>query len=295
MRGVVGEEGGRYLTPVLVLGAGLTSAGETPDTSSLSDGEEPAGEGGATEGQEGEGVAGAGAGEAAEGGALPASLPTTANARTAERGVLVARGESLPNALLNMERVLLNLLGFPPGVPPPQGFRGAARTEEEEDEAFFGVAPGEEKNTAETARSSMSLPSLALPSESFPLPHLLEPFRRQDTRRTSVNSGANSLVVLMEPRRRGDRGGSTAGDGGASGDGAIDWLVEEGAVLVLLPGVRGPTDAADCVPRSLFVTFPGWGGWGWGWKEPLPLPLLLLLLPNMLPMVVVVLQVVVMT
>lgn len=224
----------------------------------MSDGEDPAGEGGATAGEAGDGVVGSAAVEEA----LPPPLPTALNAGTAGRGDIAARGDSLANVVLNIVRVLLNLPGFPPGVPPPQGFRRAARVKEEEDEEFVGEAAGDEKNAA---RSSVSLPSLpfALPLASLPPPpplppHLLEPFRRQDTRRTSVKSGANALGVLTEQTRRGDRGASAAGDGGVGGGGAIDRLVDGGAVLLWLPGVRGPTDAAESVPRSFFAAFPGW-------------------------------------
>lgn len=297
---VVGDEDedGGYLslppTLELVLGTGLTSAPscEASNPLHLSDGEDPAGDGGAAAGEPGEGVAGA-APEVARGAALtpPLPLPVALTAGTAGRGDIAARGDSLPNVLLSIVRVLLNLPGFPPGVPPPHGFRRAARVKEEEDEEFVGVAAGEEKNAADVARSSVSLPfALPLPLTSFPPPHLLAPFRRQDTRRTSVKSGANTLGVLMELMRRGERAARTAGDGGVGGGGAIDRLVDGGAVLLLLPGVRGPTDAAESVPRSLFAAFPACGGWGW--EE---LLLLLLLLPNMLPTVVVVLQAVLIT
>ena len=292
-RGVAGEEDGGHLTLEfeLVLPTGLT-----PDAFPLSAGEDPAGEGGAAAVEVGEGVAGAAA-EAAGGAALLPPLPAALNAGAAGRGDIAARGDSLPKVLLNIVRVLLSLPGFPPGVPPPHGFRRAARVKEEEDDELVGVAAGEEKKAADVARSSASL-LFALPvAASLPPPHLLEPFRRQDTRRTSVKSGANALGVLMEPTRRGERWTSSAGaagDGGVGGGGgAMDRLVDGGAVLLLLPGVRGPTDAAESVPRSFLAAFPGCGGWGWGWDE--LLLLLLLLLPNMVPTVVLVLQVVVMT
>lgn len=118
----------------------------------------------------------------------------------------MTRGVSLPKVLFNIVRVLLSLPGFPPGVPPPHGFRGAARVKE--DDEFVGVAAGEEKNAADIARSIVSsplaLPSplplvLPLPLASFPPPHLPETFRRQDTRRTSVKSGANALGDRTDP------------------------------------------------------------------------------------------------
>ena len=237
----------------VVIGSALTSAGEASKPFSLSNGEDPAGEGGAAAGEPGEGVVGSAAVEA-----LPPPLTRALNAGTAGREDIAARGDSLVNVLLNIVRVLLNLLGFPPGVPPPQGFRRAGRVKDEEDEEFVGVAAGEEKNAAaDVALSSVSFP-FAFPLASLPPPHLPEPFRRQDTRRTSVKSGANALGVLMEPTRRGERGASAAGDGGVGGGGARDRLVDGGAVLLLLPGVRGATDAADSVPRSFFAAFPGW-------------------------------------
>lgn len=182
---------------------------------------------------------------------------------TTDRGEMTGTLSDIrPKVLLIMERVLLIiLLGFPPGVPPPQGLSDpVARFWEE---AFLGVAEGEgeeEKNPDE--RPSLALSFLPPP----PTLDLRELFRRHDTRRTSVRRGANALGVLIELKRRGEYGrvvGETvpraAGDGGVEGARAVDRLVEGGAVYwpLLLPGERGPTaDADNAAPPSFLGTVP---------------------------------------
>lgn len=194
------------------------------------------------------------------------------------------RGDSRPSVLLNIERVLVSRLGFPPGVPPPHGLRDGARMKEEEDKPFVGVAAGDdddEKKVPGPDTDCSPLP-LAFPLSLLLLPlpptPLLECLRRQDTRRTSVKGVANICELLLVAavwrrgelgRAKGERGASASGDGGVDGAGwAIDKdrLVEGGAVLVLLPGVRGPTDAADnsLLILIFFAEFSGWWGWGWG-------------------------------